>query len=116
MFHRYLTEHFVSFCDNSAATSALRKGYGSDPSVNILISLFAAVTAITAKWPYMEFVASEANISDGVSRQDMSLPRKLGWNDRSLPSAVWDILTSAADLSPNAVEAAAYALIEASTT
>ena len=111
MCHSELTEYFVAFCDNSAATSALRKGYGPDKAANALVSLYTAVAAMTQKWPYLEHVASDANISDGVSRQDFSIPLKLGWEPRVLPARVWEILIETVELPPNALERAARALI-----
>ena len=64
---------YASFCDNEAALHALIKGYGKDSGINAMISMFWAAAAQHSRDPWLERVSSKANISDGVSRSDMTL-------------------------------------------
>ena len=92
LFAEDLTDYYISFCDNAAATAALSKGYGSDRAVNALTATFWAMAVITKKSPHFERVPSDANISDGVSRGDLALPDELGWAQRQMPPGVWEFL------------------------
>jgi len=94
IFYKDLSSYYVSFCDNAAATAALAKGYGSDKAVNAITATFWAMAVLSKKTPHFERVPSKANISDGVSRGDMSLPDEFGWAQREMPKGVWKFLNN----------------------
>ena len=66
----------VSFIDNQPGRFALLKGYCKDPCVCILVSLTWRLLAHLGWHLQLEWVKSELNISDKVSRHDFSeMPR-----------------------------------------
>ena len=91
--HRDVSEYFVAFCDNAASTSALARGYGSDAAVSALTAIYSAVAVIAKKTPHLERVSSAANISDGVSRNDLAIAKRHGWRRRELPRGFWTAFT-----------------------
>jgi hypothetical protein len=94
----HVPERFVAFCDNSAGQSALVKGYGSDARINNLISIYWAVVAHRGLSPDVQWVASELNISDPISRGDTSIAVASNWKRIDINLTVaYDILTRAAD-------------------
>ncbi|CAE6943486.1 unnamed protein product [Symbiodinium sp. CCMP2592] len=77
--HDQISPFWVSFCDNRAGLAALRKGYGKDESINRFLSWFHAL-CIRLRWHgHFEWVSSQANLSDKVSRGDLRFVRSQGW-------------------------------------
>ena len=75
----HLPAFWVSFCDNRAGLSALRKGYGRDEAINRPLSWFHAL-CLRKRWHgHFEWVSSHANLSDKVSRGDLRLVQARGW-------------------------------------
>ena len=62
----------VSFCDNQAGLAALQKGMGRDENINRLLTTTWQLIAARQWHIHMEWVASENNISDKISRHDTS--------------------------------------------
>ena len=95
-FRPLLSDSFLAFCDNDAARHALLKGYGKDPGVNCLISMFWSAAAATSTSPWLERVSSSANLSDQISRNDYSLHQRHGWVHLQLDcTPLWPILARA---------------------
>jgi hypothetical protein len=74
-----LGDAYTTFCDNEAAKHALLKGYGKDISINNMLGMFWTGTARSGQQPWIERVSSKANLSDGVSRNDLSVSDDAGW-------------------------------------
>jgi hypothetical protein len=97
-FSTWMTHAYLSFCDNDAARHAIVKGYGKDEGVNALISTFWCAACQAQTNPWIERVNSKTNISDGISRRDLSLIRKHGWLLIKIDfTETWQILLRAAD-------------------
>lgn len=74
-----LPAHIMSFVDNQASLQALKKGYGRDASVNGLLCLFWSLVTRLGIEVSFEWVPSHLNISDPVSRRDISIADEQGW-------------------------------------
>ena len=97
-FGPYLGTHYVSFCDNEAAKHALLKGYGKDECITNLLGMFWTNCAIEGRSPWFERVASEANLSDEISRDTHDLADKSGWQAIDLDlTATYETLIKAAN-------------------
>jgi hypothetical protein len=68
-----------AFIDNEAAKFALIKGYGKDPTMNSLLSIFWSHCATKRIHPSFQRVSTHANIADAVSREDFTTAQKEGW-------------------------------------
>ena len=68
----------IHFIDNTGALFGLAKGYSGDLDSARLIHVFHTVLAAVGANPWMEFVASGANIADQPSRDEFALLRELG--------------------------------------
>ena len=89
---------YWAFCDNVGARFSLAKGYTKDVAANAVVSLFwhAATEAGTAPW--FEHVPSAAQLADGVSRGDRTLPEKNGWDELDLQiDDLWVLLLQILD-------------------
>ena len=106
---------WIAFIDNTAGQAALLKGYGKDPAVNGVLAAFWA-TAARHDWrPAFERVVSKANISDAVSRRDLTRARRDGWTRLHTPSTkIIGILAHAAQDLQYACAGAADDLVEIS--
>ncbi|CAE7364819.1 Dnmt3b [Symbiodinium sp. CCMP2592] len=84
---------WVSFCDNRSGLSAIRKGYGRDEAINRFLSWFHALM-IRMRWHgHFEWVSSGANLSDKISRGDLSMARARGWDMLSSSlDGIWPIV------------------------
>ena len=74
-----LPPFFVIYIDNQPGKSAIQKGYGKDPWVNVIISSFWALVTARQWHPHLQYVKSCLNISDAISRHDESTAVRLGW-------------------------------------
>jgi hypothetical protein len=91
-----LADRPVHFVDNEAAKFALVKGYSSDLSINALLTVFWAHQTQQGHDPWFERVSTKANISDAVSRADMTEATAKGWQHVDLDLGnVWPILLRA---------------------
>ena len=89
---------WVGFIDNTAGRSALSKGFTSDASINNLLCFFWSLCAELKWFAHFEWVASHLNISDPVSRGDVSVTQPLGARMLSgVPDAYWQMLLRIAD-------------------
>ena len=77
--HRMMTPFLVSFIDNQSGLAALSKGYGSDPAINGIIAFFWSFMGALGIFAHFEWVPSQLNISDPVSRRDVTLAEHNGW-------------------------------------
>ena len=68
----------ISFIDNKPGCFALQKGYCKDLCICNLVSLIWRLASHMGWHIYLEWVASEHNISDQVSRHDFSSMHKIG--------------------------------------
>ena len=71
----------ISFCDNRAGLSALLRGFGKDPAINRILTLAWRLVHFNRWHLHMEWVASDNNISDKISRHDLELAEKFGWQE-----------------------------------
>ena len=95
-FSHLLADRPLHFVDNEAAKFALIKGYGSDLSINSLLTLFWSHQSMNGSDPWFERVSSKANISDAVSRDDMSEATQAGWKHLNIKlDNCWPILLRA---------------------
>eukprot|EP00435_Cladocopium_sp_Y103_P030116 s227_g7.t1 len=76
---RHLPTYWVSFIDNLAGKAALLKGFGRDLTVNRLLAYAWTLFAKLGFQPHFEWVRSEQNVSDKVSRADESDAERMGW-------------------------------------
>ena len=67
------------FIDNQAGKYALTKGYGRCEAINILTSAFWLLAEQRQWHPHLVYVRSGLNISDPVSRGDLSGAEASGW-------------------------------------
>ena len=75
-----LPKFFIMMVDNQAGRSALQKGFGKDQRVNSIIQAFWALASHEGWFPIFQYVKSELNISDPISRFDTTDAEKLGWS------------------------------------
>eukprot|EP00435_Cladocopium_sp_Y103_P069238 s392_g33.t1 len=80
-----LPRFLIFFIDNMAGKFALAKGYGKCPAVNMLVTAFWLLME-DRKWcPQFVYVKSGLNISDPISRGDLSLAIRHGWTRKHAP-------------------------------
>ena len=84
---KLLYRDVILFVDNEPARHALVKGYSRDSNANKLLQTAWCCFEESRYQPQWQRVASSANISDAVSRQDDSFAKKSGW---TLFSADWN--------------------------
>lgn len=106
---RHLLPHLVvAYVDNQAGMQALGKGYGKDPRVNSFISFVTKVLADLHVLVHYEWVPSNQNISDPISRKDFQLAIQHQWERvRSPLDPLWHTLQKVADNLPYALGLAA---------
>ena len=98
IFAQELGEHYWSFVENEGSKFALTKGFSRDTDTNAIISLFWGHSAVTGTHPWFERVASEAQVADGVSRDDWSLPNACGWTCIELAlDEIWRVVLRVLD-------------------
>eukprot|EP00438_Fugacium_kawagutii_P009053 Skav200345 [mRNA] locus=scaffold2819:30500:32006:- [translate_table: standard] len=83
-FHDVLPNLQTYFIDNMAGKQAITKGYGRDPMVNALITAFWTMSAHKQWYPRLQYVKSALNLSDAVSRHDLSYAQAHNWHEVSL--------------------------------
>ena len=92
-----LAKYVVLFVDNSAALAALQRGYGKDDQINNLISVFWSIVNRLGLFLHFCWVPSSHNVSDKVSRHDLSEAHSQDWTHLHSDTAeIYDILTRAA--------------------
>ena len=74
-----LPNDWLTFIDNTAGEAALRKGHGKDAFVNGMLAAFWGTAARRGWRPTFARVESKANVSDAVSRGDLSRAIKEQW-------------------------------------
>ncbi len=79
LFAAELGEAFWAFIDNVGARCSLSKGYTKNENGNALVSLFWHHAAGRMTLPWFEHVPSAAQLADGISRDDWTIPRARGW-------------------------------------
>ena len=86
----------LCFIDNEPGKFALLKGFGKDTRVNRLLALLWHFVEHSNHEPHWERVTSQANISDAISRGDVSRARELGWKEIEFDwSELYNTLTKA---------------------
>jgi len=74
-----IQREYIAYIDNEAAKHALVKGYGSVKEVNNLVSAFWRFCEHRTLMPWFERVSTQANVSDAISRDDLSDGFSRGW-------------------------------------
>ena len=88
----------VSFCDNRAGLSALQKGFGKDEHVNRIITLAWRLIHHKRWFVHFEWVASDNNVSDKISRHNITIAAELGLQPIELDmSHFYEVLIRASD-------------------
>ncbi len=98
LFTAELGDVYWAFVDNCGARCSLLKGYSKNPDGNLLISLFWHYAATKRTVPWFEHVPSAAQLADGVSRDDWTIPKERSWL-RISPDfdPFWDLLCDILD-------------------
>eukprot|EP00434_Breviolum_minutum_P002108 symbB.v1.2.001863.t2/scaffold77.1/size347087/34 len=95
--HQWLPRQIIAFIDNQPGQTALLKGYGRDPTINNILAVYWAVVSRLQLDIHLEWVKSDLNISDAVSRHDVrqanELQWQLRWQDRLLLLTDWSSVT-----------------------
>ena len=90
-----LPAEWVAFIDNTAGEAALKKGYGKDRFVNVMLSTFWA-TAARRGWPHIFARLESKNVADAVSRADLSRAVREGWQRLDIhPEQIVNVLARA---------------------
>ena len=88
----------VAFVDNTASLAALNKGYGRDECINRMLSFLWCLLSSKGMYPHFTWVQSSHNVSDKVSRHDLSEAVAAGWRVLHLDvQPLYKILTRCAD-------------------
>ena len=100
--------------DNTASQWALTKGYSRDPEANVIVGLFWTSAALLGSHPWFERVGTNAQLADGVSRNDFADAKRLHWKqfDADL-TEVWEVLVTSVEQHVVASRTAALAIKEA---
>ncbi len=108
-----IEQYVILFVDNQSALSALQKGYGKDVHINNLVSVFWSIVNQLNLFIHFSWVPSEHNVSDKVSRHDISEAQSQGWSEVPAElTQVYRILERAAADSNFAIFEAAGALLD----
>lgn len=83
----HCSKFLLVFIDNQASLQALRKGYGRDQNVNGLLSFFWSLVARMQIHIHFEWVPSELNIADPISRHSLEIAERHGWTEVDLDLA-----------------------------
>ena len=93
-----LTSKILAYIDNKAGHSAILKGYGRDVTINNLLACLWSYHQLLSLQTHLEWVSSNNNISDGVSRGDLQLAHDLHWQPVAMDyEPFFQILINAAD-------------------
>ena len=82
--HHLLPRQVIAFIDNQPGQTALLKGYGRDTTINNVLAVYWSVVSHLQLDIYLEWVKSDLNISDAVSRHDVQQAHQLGWKLREV--------------------------------
>ena len=110
--HHILPRQVLAFIDNQPGQTALLKGYGRDPTINNVLAVYWSVVSQLQLDIHLEWVKSDLNISDAVSRHDVRQAHELRWRLRELDRSKFFqvLLRASADLD-YACSLAAYDLL-----
>ena len=94
----FLDSFWICFIDNTAGRAALEKGFSGEASINNLLAFFSCLCSELSWFGHFEWVASDLNPSDPISRGDVSAPvvqkaRML----REVPDEYWRLLWDVAE-------------------
>lgn len=104
---RLLGNRCWCFCDNVAGQFALTKGFGRDRRVNRLLACYTKWLTNAGLHPFWRRVSSKANISDPISRRDLTLAIKHGWKEITVEwNDLYKLLAKATSSLQKAFEAA----------
>ena len=100
--------------DNTASQWALTKGYSRDPEASAIVGLFWTSAALLGAHPWFERVGTNAQLADGVSRNDFAHAKRLQLKhfDADL-TEVWEAVVTSVEQHAVASRAAAAAFKEA---
>ena len=65
--------------DNQPGKSALQKSFGKDQRENLIIAAFWSLASREELFPALQYVRSELNISDPISRHETAEADRSGW-------------------------------------
>ena len=104
----------MSFVDSTASKWALAKGYSRDPEANAIVGLFWTSAAPLGSHPWFERVGTNAQLADGVSRNDFGDANRLQWRhfDADL-TEVWEVVVMSVEQHVVVSRTAAAAIKEA---
>ena len=88
----------IAFVDNTASLAALNRGYGRDACINHMLAFLWCLIARCGLHPHFTWVQSSHNVSDAVSRHDLSAAKLHGWDIVETEfNELYAILTKCAD-------------------
>ena len=79
IFSTRISPYLIAFVDNTASLAAINKGYGRDTCVNRMLAFLWCLLARGGMHPHFTWVQSSHNVSDAVSRHDLSQAKAQGW-------------------------------------
>ena len=83
----------IHFVDNAVALSGMVHGYARDADLAVMVNAYHLMSTALRARPYLDYVASKANIADLPSRGEYGVPRMLGANARpdamTVPPYAW---------------------------
>ena len=114
LFYHELGQWYLSFVDNTASQWALTQGYSRDPEANAIFALFWTSAALLGSHPWFERVGTNAQLADGVSRNDFADAKRLQWKhfDADL-TEVWEVVVTSVEQHVVASRAASAAIKKA---
>ena len=112
-FRQQLPHLVVSFIDNQPGKHALTKGFGKDRAINRLLAMVWRLITHYQWHVSFEWVRSQCNIADGVSRHDLSEMDQIGATELTLClKPFWRIICRVADDSAYAYGGALHDLLQ----
>ena len=111
LFYHELGQWYLSFVDNTASQWALTKGYSRDPEANCIVGLFWTSAALLGSHPWFGRVGTNAQLADGVSRNDFVDAKRLGWKRFNADlTEVWEVIVASVEQHVVASKNAAVAI------
>ena len=112
LFYHELGQWYLSFVDNTASQWALTKGYSRDPEANCIVGLFWTSAAPLGSHPWFERAGTNAQLADGVSRNDFVDAKRLNWKRLNADfTEVWEVVVASVEQHVAASRNAAVAIM-----
>ena len=97
VFSTVMTPCVCSYIDNMPGQSALQKGFGRDECINNLLAFFWCLVGKQGRFPCFEWIPSQQNIADPISRFDFSIARPEWKQCHPNLDSFWQLILRVAD-------------------